>query len=94
MARLEDLLSGRLFESLREKQPNVLNKVAAIIGDITEPGLGISPQDEALLEEEVFYHSYFHSPSQKRYRTMCQVRVQFAGNEIFSMNLVIRNKFE
>ena len=26
--------------------------------------------------------------------TMCQVRVQFAGNEIFSMNLVIRNKFE
>ena len=26
--------------------------------------------------------------------TMCQVRVQFAGNEIFSMNHVIRNKFE
>jgi len=59
VARLEDLLSGRLFESLREKQPNVLNKVVAIIGDITEPGLGISPQDEALLEEEVSV--VFHS---------------------------------
>ena len=61
VARLEDLLSGRLFESLREKQPNVVNKVVAIIGDITEPGLGISPQDEALLEEEVFHSSYFQS---------------------------------
>ena len=26
--------------------------------------------------------------------TMCQIRVQFAGNEILSMNHVIRNKFE
>jgi fatty acyl-CoA reductase len=48
-----------VFESLREKHPNVLNKVHAVVGDITEPGLGISQQDEEILEEEVSV--VFHS---------------------------------
>jgi len=57
--RLEELLASRMFQSLRETQPALLNKVEAICGDITDPGLGISPQDEALLVDEVSV--VFHS---------------------------------
>jgi thioester reductase-like protein len=31
---------------LRESQPHVLSKVEAVLGDIQEPRLGISPDDQ------------------------------------------------
>ena len=41
--RLEELMSAKLFEELKH---DVMARVEAINGDITEPGFGISADDE------------------------------------------------
>ena len=46
-------LSQQLFETLRKERPQELNKIIPIVGDITEPELGISPPDQAMLCQKV-----------------------------------------
>ncbi|GAB6030004.1 hypothetical protein CHUAL_005696 [Chamberlinius hualienensis] len=57
--RLEELLNAKVFENLKKEQPEFLNKLVPIGGDITLPGLGISPADEKILTEKVSV--VFHS---------------------------------
>ena len=45
-ARLEQLLSSKLFSKGKEAAPNYLQRVEAIHGDITLDNFGISPEDE------------------------------------------------
>jgi len=52
-ARLEQLLSSKLFTKKKEAAPNYLQRVEAIHGDITLDNFGISPEDERKLTEEV-----------------------------------------
>ncbi|XP_037772550.1 putative fatty acyl-CoA reductase CG5065 isoform X1 [Penaeus monodon] len=42
-----------LFDKIKESQPEVLQKVFAVKGDITMEGLGLSDEDEARLADEV-----------------------------------------
>lgn len=58
-ARLEELINAPLFERLRQERPSELNKIVPILGDITEPRLGISPMDEERLIQTVSI--VFHS---------------------------------
>ncbi|CAG7731700.1 unnamed protein product [Allacma fusca] len=52
-SRLESLFNGPLFDLLRAETPHALSKVVPISGDITEPNLGISPENDLLLCEQV-----------------------------------------
>ena len=53
LERLEKMLEGRLFTPLIHTAPNVLKKVVAISGDITEPNMGISCSDEDMIINDV-----------------------------------------
>jgi fatty acyl-CoA reductase len=58
-ARLDELLGGPLFDTLRKERPHELNKVIPICGDITAEQLGISENDQVLLCKtvSVVFHS-------------------------------------
>ncbi|XP_071535109.1 putative fatty acyl-CoA reductase CG5065 isoform X2 [Panulirus ornatus] len=51
--RLHDMFNYKLFDRIKESQPEVIQKVFAVKGDITMEGLGLSDEDEARLAEEV-----------------------------------------
>ena len=51
--RLTAMLEGRLFTPLTNAAPNVLQKVIAVSGDITEPNLGMSNSDEEKIRNDV-----------------------------------------
>ena len=44
--RLEELMSAKLFEELKKSCPDVMARVEAVNGDITEHNFGISEEDE------------------------------------------------
>jgi FlaA1/EpsC-like NDP-sugar epimerase len=48
--RLSRVLKGPLFHLITPEQEA---RVTAVAGDIMQPGLGLSPEDEAMLEENV-----------------------------------------
>ena len=43
--RLEELLSAKIFDKIKESYPDYLSRVEAISGDITEPLFGLSQED-------------------------------------------------
>ncbi|XP_011645020.1 putative fatty acyl-CoA reductase CG5065 [Pogonomyrmex barbatus] len=57
--RLQELLNVPLFEKLRRDSPGELSKIIPVAGDITEPELGISTEDQNMLIESVsvIFHS-------------------------------------
>lgn len=58
-SRLTELTQSPLFETLRRERPQELNKIVPIVGDITEPELGISAADQTMLCQKVSV--VFHS---------------------------------
>merc|ERR1712042_248059 len=57
--RIDSLLSTKLFDRVRSRDPGFASKIIPINGDIYEPELGISAKDAKTLEENVsiVYHS-------------------------------------
>ncbi|XP_041986255.1 putative fatty acyl-CoA reductase CG5065 [Aricia agestis] len=51
--RLKKVFSEQLFSRLREHNPSALDKIVPIVGDISEPNLGLKPSDEQLLIDKV-----------------------------------------
>ena len=41
-----------MFEPLREQNPDFQKKIVPLPGDVTKPGLGLSPEDRALITKE------------------------------------------
>ncbi|XP_064480327.1 putative fatty acyl-CoA reductase CG5065 [Ornithodoros turicata] len=58
-ARLESVLTSKVFERLKQEQPTALQKVSPIAGDLTQPDLGLSAADRQTLVENVSI--VFHS---------------------------------
>jgi len=56
--RVDAMLSSKVFDTLRSNQPEVLDKVVPVVGDIAGPGLGLGEEDLQLLVEnvEVVFH--------------------------------------
>ena len=44
--RLEELMSAKIFDELKQSCPDIMSRVEAVNGDITEPGFGINTEDE------------------------------------------------
>nr|CAB3516567.1 unnamed protein product [Spodoptera littoralis] len=53
LQRIEELFDKPLFSRLKGKDPKCVKKVTPIIGDLSEPGLGISNADEETLLQKV-----------------------------------------
>ncbi|CAH2108622.1 unnamed protein product [Euphydryas editha] len=51
--RLKEILEQPLFSRIKEQKPKAVDKIAMVIGDISEPHLGIKPEDEELLINQV-----------------------------------------
>jgi len=58
-ARLEELLSAKIFDNMKAISPGFVSRVEAVSGDITEPLYGLSDDDQEKLSEEV--NIVFHS---------------------------------
>ncbi|XP_046464442.1 putative fatty acyl-CoA reductase CG5065 [Daphnia pulex] len=57
--RLREFIQNEIFSKVKEQQPNVMEKITAVKGDVTLPQLGLSPSDLQLLTENVSV--VFHS---------------------------------
>ncbi|XP_049268844.1 putative fatty acyl-CoA reductase CG5065 [Rhipicephalus sanguineus] len=64
-ARLEKMFDSKMFEHLKQEQPDALKKVTALAGDLTEPNLGLSASDQATLVNSVSV--VFHSGATIRF---------------------------
>ncbi|XP_075974428.1 putative fatty acyl-CoA reductase CG5065 [Anticarsia gemmatalis] len=51
--RVEEIINKPLFSKIRSERPEDLKKIKAIAGNINQPRLGISPEDERLLIDTV-----------------------------------------
>lgn len=74
VTRLHSLLDCKLFEPLAREQTNFRDKVVPIVGDITEPGLGIINSDRQLLIRDVSI--IFHSAATVRFDEHLKLSVQ------------------
>lgn len=56
--RLKFLCDQVVFDALKVMDPNFMDKIVAIEGDVSELGLGMSEQDKALMKNvSIIYHS-------------------------------------
>lgn len=51
--RVDEVTNSVVFSRIRKEHEGLLHKIIPISGDITYPGLGISPSDEKILCEHV-----------------------------------------
>ncbi|XP_046651724.1 putative fatty acyl-CoA reductase CG5065 isoform X2 [Daphnia pulicaria] len=63
--RLQEFIQNQIFTKVKEQQPNVMEKITAVTGDVTLPQLGLSPSDLQLLTENVSV--VFHSAATVRF---------------------------
>lgn len=52
-SRVDEIFEGPPYERLRKESPKIRNKVVAVEGDCSCPGLGLSVQDRKRLIDEV-----------------------------------------
>ena len=57
----------QLFERLRDEAPEAVDKVVSVIGDIQEPELGLSREEQEMLQERVSI--VFHLAATVRFDT-------------------------
>lgn len=73
-ARLAQLLETKLFEKLKEMNPDFQKKILPVVGDILEPGLGLSVADVQRLSAEVSI--VFHSAATVKFDEPLKLSVQ------------------
>lgn len=56
--RFEEFLKNKIFDNIREKTPDVLEKLVCVPGDINEPNIGLDSNDEQLLHDiiDIVFH--------------------------------------
>ncbi|XP_071581063.1 putative fatty acyl-CoA reductase CG5065 [Temnothorax nylanderi] len=72
--RLQGILNGPLFETLRRDSPDQLTKIIPVAGDIAVPELGISTQDQNTLIRSVSI--VFHSAATVNFDEALKLSVQ------------------
>ena len=51
--RLQELMSAKIFDKLKESSLDVLSRVEAVNGDITEDNFGLSKDDERFIDGNI-----------------------------------------
>ncbi|XP_075218058.1 putative fatty acyl-CoA reductase CG5065 [Lycorma delicatula] len=68
--RFRELLKNPIFSNLQKEKPDVLKKVIAVAGDVTETDLGLNEKDLARLKNEA--NIVFHSAATVRFNERLQ----------------------
>ncbi|XP_026281488.1 fatty acyl-CoA reductase 1-like [Frankliniella occidentalis] len=63
--RVAGIVNVPLFDQLRREQPTAISKLVPVAGDCAELGLGLSPEDRAILQDRVFI--VFHGAASVRF---------------------------
>ncbi|KAE8744285.1 hypothetical protein FOCC_FOCC009100 [Frankliniella occidentalis] len=63
--RVAGIVNVPLFDQLRREQPTAISKLVPVAGDCAELGLGLSPEDRAMLQDRVFI--VFHGAASVRF---------------------------
>ena len=79
--RLEKCFANNIFDTLRESNPNFMEKVQPIYGDLQESDLGLSPEDRRRLLENV--NIIIHNASDVRFdaKPSCIFRINVIGTQ-------------
>jgi alcohol-forming fatty acyl-CoA reductase len=72
--RIEDIIKTPAFDRIREKKPQVINKIVAFEGDITLDGLGMSNEDLKTFYDRV--NVIFHSAASIKFNDPIKIAVQ------------------
>lgn len=51
--RFEEFLKNKIFEKVREKTPDAMNKLVCIPGDINEPSIGLNESGLKILQDKI-----------------------------------------
>lgn len=51
--RFEEFLTNKIFDNIREKNPDVLHKLVCVPGDINEPNIGLDDCDVKMLQDRI-----------------------------------------
>ncbi|RWS29833.1 putative fatty acyl-CoA reductase-like isoform X2 [Leptotrombidium deliense] len=73
--RLDELFNAKIFDRIKEENAKAINKVIAISGDISSPGLGICENDVNTLVKEVSI--VFHSAATVKFDEALKTSVEF-----------------
>lgn len=63
--RIEELFDDPLFSKLKETRPKFRHQIVAMLGDCSQPGLGLSPKDRMIITEKVSI--VFHAAATVRF---------------------------
>ncbi|XP_035829281.1 fatty acyl-CoA reductase 1, partial [Aplysia californica] len=57
--RIESIIKSKLYDKVREGVPDLSERIVPVVGDVLEPNLGLSEEDEARVaaETQVVFHS-------------------------------------
>ncbi|GFS41673.1 fatty acyl-CoA reductase 1 [Trichonephila inaurata madagascariensis] len=76
-SRKEELFKKKIYNKIKEENPEVLNKVFAVAGDISQPNLGLNEEDVRRIIQEVsiVFHcaasiSFFRPARQVKFRVI------------------------
>ncbi|GFO50602.1 fatty acyl-coa reductase [Plakobranchus ocellatus] len=72
--RMESILSSKLYSKLREAMPDLRSRIVPVCGDILEPRLGLSEQDEAMIVADT--NIVFHSAATVKFDEELKLSVQ------------------
>ncbi|XP_066990942.1 putative fatty acyl-CoA reductase CG5065 [Anabrus simplex] len=72
-SRHKELLKHPVFDRIRSECPAVFSKIVSVNGDVSEPGLGLSPIDRQQLVEQV--NVVFHSAATVRFNEKLKAAV-------------------
>ncbi|RUS86138.1 hypothetical protein EGW08_006086 [Elysia chlorotica] len=72
--RMETILSSKLYSKLREAMPDLRSRIVPVVGDILEPRLGLSEQDEAMIVADT--NIVFHSAATVKFDEELKLSVQ------------------
>ncbi|XP_034945485.1 putative fatty acyl-CoA reductase CG5065 [Chelonus insularis] len=71
--RFKSLLNNSVFDRIRQECPEVLSKIVPMMGDISQPNLGLSDHDRLLLIQNV--NIVFHSAATVRFEEPLKVAI-------------------
>jgi fatty acyl-CoA reductase len=75
LSRLEELISAKIFDKIRDENSNTFNNLVAVEGDITKEGLGISETDLNTLVNDVSV--VFHCAANVKFDEPLKIAVEF-----------------
>ncbi|XP_077995088.1 fatty acyl-CoA reductase 1-like [Glandiceps talaboti] len=87
--RVQEMIATKLFDKVREENPNGLERIIAVKSDMLEPGLGLSDEDREMLQQEVGV--VFHVAATVRFDEKMKLSYQLNVKGLLELLAICRN---